>query len=187
MCRHATRVLTMEFRAKRVGTESNPAAPVYVKVVKTTAPTDVVEVELTLPAGAYTVQAKAHHWLRGEVAVVSSVSWIFAAPTGANKVTVYWDEVAGATGYRVLWGTQSGVCPNSSAVLPADARQWSITGLVTEQTYYVVVQAEYNGLCGPPSEEDSAVPHVGAIPWDSGDATSNPSSSEKHHRRCATR
>jgi len=81
---------------------------------------------------------------------------------------VYWDEVPGATGYRVLWGTQSGVYPNSSAVLPADARQWSITGLVTEQTYYVVVQAEYNWLWGPPSEEDSAIPHVGAIPWDSG-------------------
>ena len=160
----------MEFRAKRVGTESNPAAPVYVKVVETTALTDVVEVELTLPAGAYTVQAKANHWLRGEMAVVSSVPWIFAAPTGATKVTVYWDEVAGATGYRVRWGTVSGSYPHRSAVLPADARQWSITGLVTEQTYYVVVQAEYNGLWGPPSEEDSAVPHVGAIPWDSGDA-----------------
>jgi hypothetical protein len=167
MRRHATRVLTLEFRAKRVGTESNPDAPVYVKVVETTAPTDAVEVELTLPAGAYTVQAKANHWLRGEVAVVSSVSWIFAAPTGANKVTMYWDEVAGATGYRVRWGTVSGSYPHSSAVLPAAARQWSITGLVTEQTYYVVVQAEYNGLWGPPSEEDSAVPHVGAIPWDS--------------------
>jgi len=167
MRRHATRVLRLEFRAKRVGTESNPAAPVYVKVVETTAPTDVVEVELTLPAGACTVQAKANHWLRGEMAVVSSVPWIFAAPTGANKVTVYWDEVAGATGYRVRWGTVSGSYPHSSPVLPADARQWSITGLVTEQTYYVVVQAEYNGLWGPPSEEDSAVPHVGAIPWDS--------------------
>jgi hypothetical protein len=171
MCRHATQALTLGFRARRVGTESNPAAPVYVKVVETTAPTDVVEVELTLPAGAYTVQAKAHHWLREEMSVVSSVPWIFAAPTGANKVTVYCDEVPGATGYRVLWGTQSGVYPHSSAVLPADARQWSITGLVTEQTCYVVVQAEYNGLWGPPSEEDSAIPHVGAIPWDSRDAT----------------
>ncbi|MCL6473930.1 MAG: hypothetical protein K6U75_02575 [Firmicutes bacterium] len=89
MCRHATRVLRVELRTRRVGTESNPAAPVYVKVVETTAPTDVVEVELTLPAGAYTVQAKANHWLRGEVAVVSSVSWIFAAPTGADKVTLF--------------------------------------------------------------------------------------------------
>jgi len=31
------------------------------------------------------------------------------------------------------------------------------------------VEAEYNGLWGPPSEEDSAIPHEGAIPWDSQD------------------
>jgi len=37
----------------------------------------------------------------------------------------------GATGYRVRWGTVSGSYPHSSPVLPADARQWSITGLVT--------------------------------------------------------
>lgn len=82
-----------------------------------------------------------------------------------------WHSPIGATGYRVRWGTVSGSYPNSSEVLPADARQWSITGLVTEQTCYVVMQAEYNGLWGPPSEEDSAIPHEGAIPWDSGDAS----------------
>lgn len=32
-----------------------------------------------------------------------------------------------------------------------------------------MVEAEYNGLWGPPSEEDSAVPQVGAIPWDTQD------------------
>ena len=80
-----------------------------------------------------------------------------------------WHSPMGATGYRVRWGTVSGSYPHSSAVLPADARQWSIAGLVTEQTCYVVVQAEYNGLWGPPSEEDSAIPHVGAIPWDTQD------------------
>lgn len=31
------------------------------------------------------------------------------------------------------------------------------------------MEAEYNGLWGSPSEVDSAIPHVGAIPWDSGD------------------
>lgn len=31
------------------------------------------------------------------------------------------------------------------------------------------MEAEYNGLWGPPSEEDSAIPHVGAIPWDTED------------------
>ncbi|GIV05552.1 MAG: hypothetical protein KatS3mg016_1127 [Fimbriimonadales bacterium] len=32
-----------------------------------------------------------------------------------------------------------------------------------------MVEAEYNGVWSAPSEEDSAVPHVGAIPWDSED------------------
>jgi len=102
---HPSRVISVEFRAKAVGTESNPDAPVYVKTVGIVAPSAEVDVELTLPAGAYTVQAKASHWLRGEDVVLTSVPWIFAAPTEANKVTVYWDEVPGATGYRVRWGT----------------------------------------------------------------------------------
>ncbi|GBC91982.1 hypothetical protein HRbin15_00443 [bacterium HR15] len=95
---------------------------------------------------------------------MTSVLWIFAVPTGADKVTVYWDLVPGATGYRVRWGTASGVYPNVSSVLPAEARKLSITGLAPEQEYYFVVEAAYNGVWGPPSEEDSAVPHVGAIP-----------------------
>jgi hypothetical protein len=35
-----------------------------------------------------------------------------------------------------------------------------------------VVEAERNGVWSAPSEEDSAVPHVGAIPWDTRDAAS---------------
>lgn len=33
--------------------------------------------------------------------------------------------------------------------------------------YYFVVEAQYGALWGPPSDEHSAVPHAGAIPWDS--------------------
>jgi hypothetical protein len=87
-------------------------------------------------------------------------------------VTVYWDEVPGATGYRVRWGTVSGSYPNSSAGLPATARRFTVSsGLVRDREYYVVVEAAYNGLWSPPSEEDSAVPHVGAIRWDSGNVS----------------
>lgn len=43
---HLSRTIQMEFRAKAVGTESNPNAPVYVKTVRIVALTDVVEVEL---------------------------------------------------------------------------------------------------------------------------------------------
>lgn len=84
-------------------------------------------------------------------------------------MTVYWDGVPGATGYRVRWGLQSGSYPNASGVLPASARRYTVSGLVSEQEYYFVVEAEWNGVWGVPSEEDSAVPHVGAIPWDTQD------------------
>jgi len=108
--------------------------------------------------------------LREAKRVLTSAPWIFAAPTGADKVTVYWDPVPNATGYRVRWGTASGMYPNVSSVQPADARMLSITGLTPEQEYYFVVEAERNGVWSAPSDEDSAIPHVGAIPWDSGDA-----------------
>ncbi len=105
---------------------------------------------------------------------MTEVPWVFAAPTGATKVTVYWDALPGATGYRVRWGTQSGNYPFSSPYLPAtsgtDVYRYTVTGLTSEVEYFFVVEAEYNGLWGSSSEEDSAVPHVGAIPWD----TENP-------------
>ncbi len=88
---------------------------------------------------------------------------------GLMSRSLYWDEVPGATGYRVRWGTASGAYPHVSSVQPADARMLSITGLTTEQEYYFVVEAERSGVWSVPSEEDSAVPHVGAIPWDTED------------------
>lgn len=132
------------------------------------------EVELTnLPPGVYTVRAfpvASGRWLRTEGQLITEVPWIFAVPTGANKVTVYWDPVPGAMGYRVRWGVQSGVHPNASPLLAADTRRFTVDGLVSEQAYYFVVEAEYNGVYGAPSEEDSAIPHEGAIPWDTSDS-----------------
>ncbi len=133
------------------------------------------EVQLTnLPAGVYTVRAREEsgtRWLRTEGKIVTEVPWIFAVPTGANKVTVYWDGVPGATGYRVRWGTVSGSYPSASEVLSGSVRRYTVSGLMSEQEHYFVVEAEWHGVWGPPSEEDSAVPHVGAIRWDSGNVS----------------
>ena len=163
----------VKVQLKPVGRESDATVPIFeysasVGGTDTTVPLD------NLPAGACTVRAFAvasGRWLRTQGRIVTEVPWIFAAPTGANKVTVYWDGVPGATGYRVRWGTTSGSYPNSSAVLPATARQHTVVGLDSEREYYFVVEAAYDGLWGPPSEEDSAVPHEGAIRWDSGNVS----------------
>ena len=161
----------VKVQLKPVGTENDPNVPIF-QFRALVGGTDTVVRLDNLPAGVYTVRAfpeSPGRWLRVEGKLLTEVPWIFAAPTGANKVTVYWDEVPGATGYRVRWGTTSGSYPNSSAVLPATARQHTVVGLDSEREYYFVVEAEYNGLWGPPSEEDSAVPHEGAIPWDTQD------------------
>jgi hypothetical protein len=75
---------------------------------------------LTLPIclqGFYTVAgvfpASLGRWLRVEGKLLTEVPWLFAALTGidretmTDKVTVYWDEVPGATGYRVRWGNRT--------------------------------------------------------------------------------
>jgi hypothetical protein len=63
--------------------------------------TDTVVRLDNLPAGAYTVRAFAvasGRWLRTQGRIVTEVPWIFAAPTGANKVTVYWGRSARCNG-----------------------------------------------------------------------------------------
>ena len=163
----------VKVQLKPVGTENDPNVPIF-QFRALVGGTDTVVRLDNLPAGVYTVRAfpeSPGRWLRVEGKLLTEVPWLFAAPTGANKVTVYWDGVPGATGYRVRWGTTSGSYPNSSAVLPATARQYTVSGLVRDREYYFVVEAAYNGLWGPPSEEDSAVPHEGAIRWDSGNVS----------------
>ncbi|GIV10497.1 MAG: hypothetical protein KatS3mg019_2588 [Fimbriimonadales bacterium] len=161
----------VKVQVKPVGSENDPNVPIY-EYTLSVGGVDT-QVELTnLPVGVYTVRAfpaDAGRWLRTEGRIITEAPWVFAAPTGANKVTVYWDPVPGATGYRVRWGVASGAYPNASGVLPADARRFTVEGLVSDQEYSFVVEAEYNGLWGPTSEEDSAVPHTGAIPWDTED------------------
>jgi transposase len=163
----------VKVQLKPVGTENDPNVPIFQYRASVGGTDTVVRLD-NLPAGVYTVRAfpeSPGRWLRVEGKLLTEVPWLLAAPTGANKVTVYWDEVPGATGYRVRWGTTSGSYPNSSAVLPATARQYTVSGLVRDREYYFVVEAAYNGLWGPPSEEDSAVPHEGAIRWDSGNVS----------------
>jgi hypothetical protein len=139
--------------------------------VSIVAPTAEVEVELTLPAGAYTVQAKASHWLRGEGTIVTPPSWKFAVATGVNKITVYWSPVPGATGYRIFRSTKSGVYDfnQPAATVESNTFHWTNTGLSTGLEYFYVVQAIANGsnnTVSAASDEDSDVPDAQSIPWD---------------------
>ncbi|GIV05553.1 MAG: hypothetical protein KatS3mg016_1128 [Fimbriimonadales bacterium] len=97
----------VKVQVKPVGSENDPNVPIY-EYTFSVGGSDT-QVELTnLPVGVYTVRAfpaDAGRWLRTEGRIITEAPWVFAAPTGANKVTVYWDEVprrdrvSGALGY----------------------------------------------------------------------------------------
>lgn len=132
---HPNRMIQVEFRAKAVGTESNPTAPVYVKTVGIVAPSAEVEVELTLPAGAYTVQAKASHWLRSEITdVISAFRVSTGAGNGCSLLNWSLEEIAQASGYRIYRSVQEGDEVLLTAV-PLVDEMYADTGLSNGLTY----------------------------------------------------
>ena len=104
-----------------------------------------------------------------------------ATATGANKVTLYWNGISGASGYNVYRSAISGGPYTQIAVnvTGADtgpgltnAFMYSNTaGLTTGMEYFYVVRAVQSGSETVQSNEDSAVPNASAIPWDTGNPT----------------
>ncbi len=68
-------------------------------------------------------------------APVSGVSCV----TGTNPAVLTWDAVAGASGYRLYYGTANGTYPQSIDV--GNVTTYSLTGLAGGVTYYFVATA----------------------------------------------
>jgi hypothetical protein len=88
---------------------------------------------------------------------------LVAAPAFAGSVTVTWDRNAepDVVGYRVFWGTQSGVYTISQAV--GNLTTWTVNDLAPGATYYFAVQAvSADGLTSPLSQEVSTT--IPALP-----------------------
>lgn len=66
---------------------------------------------------------------------------LFLLPAGAGSVTLAWDPVDVATGYKVYWGVQSRVYPNSKDV--GNQTTATVDHLINTFTYYFAVTA-YN-------------------------------------------
>ncbi len=87
---------------------------------------------------------------------------LLTAPVYAGSVTVTWDPNTepDVTGYRVLYGTQSGVYTFSQAA--GNVTTWTVDNLTAGQIYYFVVQAvNAAGMTSPLSQEVStSVPNA---------------------------
>jgi hypothetical protein len=99
---------------------------------------------------------------------------VTAYATGSDRITVYWPATPGATSYCVYAGTATGQessTPISATVQQSGSYYYLTHENLTEyQDYYYVVRAISGNGTSAPSDEVSAVPYGGAIPWDSTDA-----------------
>ncbi len=76
------------------------------------------------------------------IAVIAGIAFLLAAPLSAlaGTISIAWDPVPGATGYRVYYGTQSGVYTQNRTFTSTSA---TIGDLQDCTTWYVAVKA-YN-------------------------------------------
>jgi len=136
-------------------------------------------------AGTATVTAKSGT-VSGNAAVTVNPSSspatlsLTAAATGANKVTLYWNGISGASGYDIYRSTVSGgpytqIASNVSTADPGPGMTSAFmysdaAGLTMGIEYFYVIRAVQSSTETIQSNEDSAIPDGSAIPWDMGSA-----------------
>lgn len=76
-----------------------------------------------------------------------AVSTVLAIGAHAGQIQIAWDAVPGATGYRVYYGTQSGIY---TASVNSSSTSATVSGLQDCQTYYLAVKA-YNAAGESPT------------------------------------
>ncbi|MBF0502985.1 MAG: fibronectin type III domain-containing protein, partial [Candidatus Riflebacteria bacterium] len=116
------------------------------------------------PAGTGNTTLKCTY-SEGDAAATATLTITYkqlAAPTnvkataGFGQVTLAWDAVTDATGYRVYWGTSSGVTISSSNKVDVSTNSYAATSLANDTTYYFVVTSLGNSAESVVSSQVSA-------------------------------
>jgi len=100
-------------------------------------------------AGGSTVAAPAAALLAAPSALV--------ATGGINKVTLSWDQVAGADYYNIYWSTNPGVTKSTGYKITTATTPYLQSGLSVSQTYYYIVTAVNDAGESAPSSQAATV------------------------------
>ncbi|WP_158606505.1 fibronectin type III domain-containing protein [Paenibacillus ginsengarvi] len=96
--------------------------------------------------------------------ITEAVTPVLKTPAaGDGQVTLSWNQVDGATGYKIFVSTTSGQYGAEVATVGGSVYSHEVTGLANGTTYYFVIKANYVGVDGPSSNEKSATPQA-ALP-----------------------
>ncbi|TBL71553.1 S-layer homology domain-containing protein [Paenibacillus thalictri] len=85
---------------------------------------------------------------------------IVDAAAGNAKVTLIWNPVSGATGYKVYKSETSGLFGDPITSVSESAYRYDVTGLINGTTYYFVIKAANPGGDSTYSNEVSAIPQA---------------------------
>lgn len=94
----------------------------------------------------------------GTVGVPPSDIALVAIPANTT-IGLEWPVVAGATGYRIYWGTAPGVAPGTGQAIDVVAPDYVHRGLTNGTTYYYVITAITAQGESAPSKEASGMPN----------------------------
>lgn len=108
--------------------------------------------DATITIGAFTLSATASVSMSADASITLGSFSIDSTASAGWTVPVSWTDIAGEDGYRIKWGTASGVY-TLSADVPANATAYDIGGLQAGTTYYSRVYGLAAGVEGTPSDE----------------------------------
>lgn len=148
---------------KEIYSQKGTAGPFILFYEKTGLSNDSHTVKITMKSSGYIDFDAIDIDSTGSLLPYSQTNNLQATP-GDSKVTLSWDAVPDATGYKVKWGTTPGNYTNTQTVSNSVYSGYDVTGLTNGITYYFTVSAIVEGVDKETATEVSATPTAPAQP-----------------------